>query len=353
MKNCGRAHFSILLIITVIVSMLLNFEVTLKPVIGSTTTKLYPIADADVNSANPDANHGSSIRLNISFNSKLSYAYVMFNLSSIPSEARITSAKFELYLMSARGEGPLGMLWVGTHYCPDNSWTELGITWNNKPDFEPEATAERIFGKPGAIVWLKRYYSWEITADVAMALWYGKLTEVLKFYPSGDWGDFKFHSKDTSTGDRSVASPFLEVEYTIPFSSTISCSVEPAIIESRQPANVSGGISPPHSGVEVTLTYTRPEGSLITRDVTATATGNYSDLYTPDRVGPWSVHASWAGDEDHAEAKSPKALFTVTTASSLISRTLWIILGLALVVVALVVIALVAVITLLKKGKAD
>jgi len=102
-------------------------------------------------------------------------------------------------------------------------------------------------------------------------------------------------------------------------SSAISCSVSPASIIIGSTVTVSGSISPAHSGATVTLTYTSPNGSVVTRTVTTGTVGGYTDTYTPDRIGSWSVKASWPGDGDHEGAESQKFWFKVVKASSAIS----------------------------------
>ena len=42
-----------------------------------------------------------------------------------------------------------------------------------------------------------------------------------------------------------------------------------------------------------------------------TQEGTYSDTYTPDTEGSWSVHASWGGEELYPGFTSPSASFTV------------------------------------------
>jgi len=105
-------------------------------------------------------------------------------------------------------------------------------------------------------------------------------------------------------------------------SSTISCSVSPASIIIGSSVTVSGSISPGHGGVTVTLTYTRPDSSVVTRTVTSGAGGNYTDTYTPDRAGSWTVKASWPGDADHNGATSSVQSFSVTKIGSTISCAL-------------------------------
>jgi len=172
-----------------------------QTVLGSETITIYAIADSYVDSSSPDTNYGSEEELKIKFNSHQAYLYVMFDLSSIPSDATILLAELELYITSISGRGPWGTLRTGTHHCPDNTWSEYGITWNNKPNFKQEATSLKSFGM---WVWLDVYESWNITEDVIESRWVGKLTEVLKFESTEDYGDFTFQSRESSHKPRLV-----------------------------------------------------------------------------------------------------------------------------------------------------
>lgn len=166
-----------------------------KPVIGSTTVTLYPIADSYVDSANPNSNYGDSTSLLTKLNSR--YAYIMFDLSEIPPDANIISATLKVHLSDIGGYTGS----IGAHYCPDDSWTELGITWNNKPDFAGTATDTIYCG----LIVFYGYKSWDVTADVKTALSKGRLTEVLVDSRSSSYASFD--SRERADG------PKLEVEY--------------------------------------------------------------------------------------------------------------------------------------------
>ena len=180
-----------------------SFEV--NAAIGATTTTIYSVVDAYVNSSSPSMNYGYETDLYISSNSEADYTYILFNLSSIPSGANIISAKLELYLEATGGE----IYWypadkIGAYYCSDNSWTELGITWNNKPSFNLEPTDTWSFS---ILYSVQDYKSWDITEDVRAALPSGNLTEVLKFESKTEYGYALFHSREETD------KPKLEVEY--------------------------------------------------------------------------------------------------------------------------------------------
>jgi hypothetical protein len=62
---------------------------------------------------------------------------------------------------------------------------------------------------------------------------------------------------------------------------SISCAVSsPEIVEGNE-VTVSGSLNPAVMGVNVTLTYTKPDTSTITRTVTSGSAGDFSDTYNP------------------------------------------------------------------------
>jgi hypothetical protein len=180
------------------------FTVDANPIIGSSSATLEAIADAYVNASSPATNYGDVSSMYVSANAELDYIYVMFDLSSIPPGAHIISATLRMYLSSTGGDiYGLPADRIGAYYCSDNSWTELGITWNNKPTFSSGPTATWSFS---LIYTYKVYKSWDVTADAKTAFSSGKLTEVLKFSAKTSNGYAIF-------GSREGVMPQLEVEY--------------------------------------------------------------------------------------------------------------------------------------------
>jgi hypothetical protein len=129
----------------------------------------------------------------------------MFDLSGIPTDSSIIDARLELY---AYYVGEITTT-VGAHYCPNVSWTELGITWNNAPSFTSTPTDDAIIAGDKSDIW----YSWSITTDVRYALSSRKLSVVLKVEDTGyvnySFGA-AFDSKDTYNSEYK---PKLIIEY--------------------------------------------------------------------------------------------------------------------------------------------
>jgi hypothetical protein len=176
------------------------------------TTTLYSIADSYVNASSPDTNYGNDQLLYVNASStdlSQNFIYVKFDLSSIPQNAYIVSARLQLWLSDFSN---LYYAIMGTsdrisaYYCQDNSWTESGITYNNKPTFNSEFTDYWT----GFGLVFEGYKSWDITEDVKSSLPVGALTEVLKFSNKHNgYGYAEYPSKEATN------KPKLEIQYTL------------------------------------------------------------------------------------------------------------------------------------------
>ncbi len=95
--------------------------------------------------------------------------------------------------------------------------------------------------------------------------------------------------------------------------SSISLSVNPTTITMGDVISVSGVLSP---GVATTvdIIYHRSDGFELTRHVATSVSGAFSDSFTPDMEGPWSVLARWGGNDDLEGSESAAASFLVEAA---------------------------------------
>jgi len=93
--------------------------------------------------------------------------------------------------------------------------------------------------------------------------------------------------------------------------------IVPPQVKLGEEAAVSGTIvptgGPPVEGVNVKLSYTRPDSLIVNRTVATGTGGSFQDAYIPDMPGAWSLRASWAGDEDHDGTESLQVQFEVLT----------------------------------------
>ena len=91
---------------------------------------------------------------------------------------------------------------------------------------------------------------------------------------------------------------------------TISISVSASSLDLGGTVIVSGVIAPQVPGAQVSLNYTRPDGTRFTRSLTTSLLSTFADAYAPDMAGNWTVQASWSGNDQYARATSPIASFT-------------------------------------------
>ncbi len=102
---------------------------------GGSTITLAAVADARVLESNPDSNYGTLRRLDV--DSPGEQSFIRFEVSGVTGA--VQSATLRLFATNGSTNGP-------SLYATDNSWTELGITWNNRP-----APASGVVANVGAI----------------------------------------------------------------------------------------------------------------------------------------------------------------------------------------------------------
>jgi len=91
----------------------------------------------------------------------------------------------------------------------------------------------------------------------------------------------------------------------------VSITVSPSSVDEGSSVKVSGAISPALTGALISVTLTRPDGSIVPRSVTS-SDGLFSDNYTPGSIGRWTVRASWLGNENYLGSTSEQSSFTVS-----------------------------------------
>lgn len=98
--------------------------VTTTPVPGQTT--INPSADTNVKEQYPTRNYGTLTNLIVDSGTGINVeTYLKFDVTNVTGP--ITSAKLRLYVYSGSNNGP------ALYTASDNSWTESGLTWSNRP----------------------------------------------------------------------------------------------------------------------------------------------------------------------------------------------------------------------------
>ena len=95
---------------------------TLTPTPISTAVSLAPVADARVLESNPTTNYGALSRLDV--DSPGQESYLRFTVTGV--SGAVQSATLRLFVSNGSTNGP-------SLYRTSDSWTETGLTWNNRP----------------------------------------------------------------------------------------------------------------------------------------------------------------------------------------------------------------------------
>ena len=137
---------------------------------------LKPIADAYVNSDESNSNYGGQSYLEVkndqlnigtTFYDFESITWLKFNLSSVPTEAKIEEVRLELHTSFVSETYN-----IQACYCSDDSWTELGITWTNMP------TVGFISVDSDLVASDYQWYSWDVSEAINFAKINNDLTVV-------------------------------------------------------------------------------------------------------------------------------------------------------------------------------
>ena len=107
-------------------------RVQATPLLTTPTPKqllLEPEADTYVRPSNPTTNFGTA--QNLWVDSNKAETYLRFNLSSLPAGAHIASVMLQALAFDGSAAGGDGSVYA--HLVPDDTWSETGMTWNNRP----------------------------------------------------------------------------------------------------------------------------------------------------------------------------------------------------------------------------
>lgn len=191
--------------LTLLVFSLFSFV----PLVEAETKTLNPVADAHIEDNNPSSNFGGKSYLEVSHSSNIfvgeCLALLKFDLSEIPSDVTVQTARLQLYtsiyVTSTHS--------ISVHYSSDNTWTELGINYDDCPSFNTTPTSTTTVASTNT------WYEWAVTADVKTALGTAdkKLTIVIvsDYHDDSDW--VWFESKDQQYSWMEEYIPKLVISY--------------------------------------------------------------------------------------------------------------------------------------------
>ena len=203
-----------------------NFDLTLSEALGwphgwDPIENLRPTHDAQVRELYPTTNYGNQYNMYVGTENMPGTTrerdFLKFSLASIPAGATINSAT--LSLMSRYGPShPPGNIddniWVEVMSVSDDTWTELGITWNNQPAMGAMLDNEYFIGDN----WAGQYarYYWDVTSFVQSefagdkVVSFGIMSQTEEATPENNSG--WFYQKDGGNLDN--RQPWLEIDWT-------------------------------------------------------------------------------------------------------------------------------------------
>ena len=273
------------------------------------------IADATVDNSDPDANRGFKSYLEVSDSEywllslyrDIERSYLKFDISGLPEKAIIKSAFLIMYTWTVDETHR-----IGAHFCPDNSWQENTITWNNAPHFDKKILDQVLVAKEST------WYGWNVTEAFNKVQFPQEISfTLISEDKHGFLEDVWFHSKDSESSWQEGYGPKLAIYWSL--LTSISCNVYPESISFGEEVTITGQISPPVGGADVKIIITAPDASKRTVMGKTDSEGTFKITFTPDDVGIWEVSASWEGNAEYEGAVSPEISFTVVKASTSIS----------------------------------
>jgi len=189
----------VLFVLLLVIVSLATLERSL--VVHGSPDTLSPTADSWVNSNAANDNYGSDTLLQVQYQAgKIRRAFIKFDLTSLPANILITSAKLYLY----RDSGDAASQVIGAYKVSDDSWTEATITWNNAP------AHTTLIGSVG-VGPSSAYYSWDVTSVASLEFSGDKILSLCVRLVDETSNQYQvFVSKEGTSGQR----PYLEVTYT-------------------------------------------------------------------------------------------------------------------------------------------
>ena len=98
--------------------------------------------------------------------------------------------------------------------------------------------------------------------------------------------------------------------------SQLAVTVSPNNLAKGDTLKTNGSLTPATNRAPITLTYIKPNGDKLTRQVITNESGFFIDEYIPDTEGGWSVKADFSGNDNYTASTSTTATFFVNSASS-------------------------------------
>lgn len=169
------------------------------------------VADAYVEDVNPTSNYGGRPELEVANSENIvvgeKIAFIMFDLTVLPIDAEVSSAKLRMYTGAFVTETHT----IGAFYCWNRTWDELGITYENRPPFEDEPLDTVKVARTDT------WYEWNVTKVGVKATWQPepmwKGVVVLRCISEHETAWVSFYSRDPTYEWMKQFSPPLVVNF--------------------------------------------------------------------------------------------------------------------------------------------
>ncbi len=168
------------------------------------STTLTAVADAVVYSGEENTNYGSLEIIEVGYSAGTGHfreSYIKFDLSSIPSNATVTSASFKNHMKYCEGD----LTYIRTGQVTTN-WVERLVTWKTKPSFTAGPTRS---GACDNVEW------WSFSVNQIVQNWINGQANY-GFIIYSQTAASHLRSFDSSEYGGTANQPQLTIDYTIP-----------------------------------------------------------------------------------------------------------------------------------------
>ncbi len=236
-------------------------------------SNITTFSDSYVTAGSPTVNFGTATVLYSSLSSGGYYSLYNFSLSSLPSNIIINSASLNIYAVFSSSY---------TIYDINSAWTEMGVTWNNKPSFGDIIVPE--FSTTPNNIWINKDIKNEVQS------WYNGTNPNYGIYITGIAQNGAFASRESSN------IPYISINYTIIPIEYISGSISDSLIFKCQPTIIYANFTSYANIISVyalfdnnrpqPMVYGVPQQSHQEFIMTDGGTGHYSLTYANTNTTP-------------------------------------------------------------------
>jgi hypothetical protein len=174
----------------------------------SVTNSIIIVAEADsfVNSISPLTNHGNLSYMSVSDSSNsftgIQIGYIRFDLTGITEEVRSAVVK-----LHTSGVFVTETHIIGIYECPDTSWDELTVNYNNRPSYNSVNLDTQTVSVTS------QWFRWSVTSTIQEAINSEKVSFVLLSEDVHNTAWVWFESKDQEYPWMDEYRPKLEIEF--------------------------------------------------------------------------------------------------------------------------------------------